>query len=181
MRKVREVLRLKYACGVSERVISRSLGIGRTAIGVGNSDRLRRRSSQVSHRLSQRHTLCWNNMSLARLVSPITSVLRLRARLTPPSHPFHLIRDRGCSPSQTFSVIVAIHNSKTAGAPRLLIPRGTRSTEVMLSGRRYCPPLARQSVPDHRSSRFFRWGSCHQADCFQLEVVSFFSLLSAFE
>jgi transposase len=32
MRKVREVLRLKYACGVSERVISRSLGIGRTAV-----------------------------------------------------------------------------------------------------------------------------------------------------
>jgi hypothetical protein len=33
MRKVREVLRLKYACGVSERVIARSGGIGRTAIG----------------------------------------------------------------------------------------------------------------------------------------------------
>jgi hypothetical protein len=32
MRKVREVLRLKYACGVSARVISRSLGIGRTAV-----------------------------------------------------------------------------------------------------------------------------------------------------
>jgi len=33
MRKVREVLRLKYACGASERVIARSVGIGRTAIG----------------------------------------------------------------------------------------------------------------------------------------------------
>ena len=33
MRKVREVLRLKYACGASERVISRSVGIGRTAVG----------------------------------------------------------------------------------------------------------------------------------------------------
>ena len=33
MRKVREVLRLKYACGVSERVIARSVGIGRTAVG----------------------------------------------------------------------------------------------------------------------------------------------------
>jgi len=33
MRKVREVLRLKYACRVSERVIARSLGVGRTAIG----------------------------------------------------------------------------------------------------------------------------------------------------
>ena len=33
MRKVREVLRLRYACGASERVIARSLGIGRTAIG----------------------------------------------------------------------------------------------------------------------------------------------------
>jgi len=33
MRKVREVLRLKYACGTSERVIARSVGIGRTAIG----------------------------------------------------------------------------------------------------------------------------------------------------
>ena len=33
MRKVREVLRLKYACGVSARVISRSLGIGRTVVG----------------------------------------------------------------------------------------------------------------------------------------------------
>ena len=32
MRKIREVLRLKYACGASDRVISRSLGIGRTAI-----------------------------------------------------------------------------------------------------------------------------------------------------
>jgi hypothetical protein len=29
MRKVREVLRLKYACGASERVIARSVGIGR--------------------------------------------------------------------------------------------------------------------------------------------------------
>lgn len=33
MRKVREVLRLRYACGASERVIARSLGIGRTAVG----------------------------------------------------------------------------------------------------------------------------------------------------
>ena len=33
MRKVREVLRLKYSCGASERVIARSVGIGRTAIG----------------------------------------------------------------------------------------------------------------------------------------------------
>jgi len=33
MRKIREVLRLKHACGASERVIARSLGIGRTAIG----------------------------------------------------------------------------------------------------------------------------------------------------
>src|SRR5260370_42131533 len=32
MRKIREVLRLKYACGVSDRVIARSVGIGRTAI-----------------------------------------------------------------------------------------------------------------------------------------------------
>ena len=32
MRKIREVLRLKYACGASDRVISRSLGIGRTAV-----------------------------------------------------------------------------------------------------------------------------------------------------
>src|ERR1700680_1944034 len=32
MRKIREVLRLKYACGTSDRVISRSGGIGRTAI-----------------------------------------------------------------------------------------------------------------------------------------------------
>jgi hypothetical protein len=32
MRKVREVLRLKYACGASDRVIARSVGIGRTAI-----------------------------------------------------------------------------------------------------------------------------------------------------
>jgi transposase len=32
MRKIREVLRLKYACGASDRVICRSLGIGRTAI-----------------------------------------------------------------------------------------------------------------------------------------------------
>lgn len=33
MRRVREVLRLKYACGASVRVISRSLGIGHTAVG----------------------------------------------------------------------------------------------------------------------------------------------------
>ena len=33
MRKVREVLRQKYACGASERVIAQSLGIGRTAVG----------------------------------------------------------------------------------------------------------------------------------------------------
>ncbi len=33
MRKVREVLRLKYACRASERVIARSMGIGRTAVG----------------------------------------------------------------------------------------------------------------------------------------------------
>ena len=32
MRKVREVLRLKYACGASERVIAQSIGIGRTAV-----------------------------------------------------------------------------------------------------------------------------------------------------
>ena len=33
MRKVREVLRLTYACGTSKRVIAQSLGIGRTAVG----------------------------------------------------------------------------------------------------------------------------------------------------
>ncbi len=33
MRKVREVLRQRYACGTSERVIAQSLGIGRTAVG----------------------------------------------------------------------------------------------------------------------------------------------------
>jgi transposase len=33
MRKVRDVLRLTYACGVSKRVIAQSLGIGRTAVG----------------------------------------------------------------------------------------------------------------------------------------------------
>ena len=32
MRKVREVLRLKYACGASERLIARSVGIGRTTV-----------------------------------------------------------------------------------------------------------------------------------------------------
>jgi hypothetical protein len=32
MRKVREVLRLKYACGASARVIAQSLGIGRSAV-----------------------------------------------------------------------------------------------------------------------------------------------------
>jgi transposase len=32
MRRVREVLRLRYACGASVRVISRSIGIGRTAV-----------------------------------------------------------------------------------------------------------------------------------------------------
>jgi transposase len=33
MRKIREVLRLKYVCGTSERIIARSVGIGRTAVG----------------------------------------------------------------------------------------------------------------------------------------------------
>jgi len=33
MRKVREVLRLKYACGASDRLIAQSLGIGRTSVG----------------------------------------------------------------------------------------------------------------------------------------------------
>ena len=33
IRQVREVLRLKYACGASERVIARSVRIARTAIG----------------------------------------------------------------------------------------------------------------------------------------------------
>jgi hypothetical protein len=33
MRKVREVLRLKHACGASERLIEQSLGIGRTTVG----------------------------------------------------------------------------------------------------------------------------------------------------
>ena len=33
MRKVREVLRQRYACGASERVIAQSLGIGRMAVG----------------------------------------------------------------------------------------------------------------------------------------------------
>ena len=32
MRKVREVLRLKYACGASARVIAQSVGIGRSAV-----------------------------------------------------------------------------------------------------------------------------------------------------
>lgn len=32
MRKVREVLRLKYACGASERLIAQSVGIGRTSV-----------------------------------------------------------------------------------------------------------------------------------------------------
>jgi hypothetical protein len=32
MRKVREVLRLNYACGASARVIAQSVGIGRTAV-----------------------------------------------------------------------------------------------------------------------------------------------------
>jgi hypothetical protein len=32
MRKVREVLRLKYACGASVRTIARSVGVGRTTV-----------------------------------------------------------------------------------------------------------------------------------------------------
>jgi hypothetical protein len=32
MRKVREVLRLKYACGVSERLIARSIGVSRSTV-----------------------------------------------------------------------------------------------------------------------------------------------------
>ena len=33
MRKVREVLRLKYACGASVRTIARAVGIGNTTVG----------------------------------------------------------------------------------------------------------------------------------------------------
>lgn len=33
MRKIREVLRLKYACGASKRVIAEAVGIGRTSVG----------------------------------------------------------------------------------------------------------------------------------------------------
>lgn len=33
MRKVREVLRLKYACGASVRTIARGVGIGHTTVG----------------------------------------------------------------------------------------------------------------------------------------------------
>jgi hypothetical protein len=33
MRKVREVLRQRYACGASERVVAQPLGLGRTAVG----------------------------------------------------------------------------------------------------------------------------------------------------
>ncbi len=33
MRKVREVLRLKYACGASVRTIARAVGIGHTTVG----------------------------------------------------------------------------------------------------------------------------------------------------
>jgi hypothetical protein len=57
MRKVREVLRLKYACGASERVIARSVGIGRTAVGEYIRRRLsasrgRWRSSSTTRRWS---------------------------------------------------------------------------------------------------------------------------------
>ena len=41
MRKVREVLRQRYVCGASERVIAQSLGIGRTAIGVCTENLIR--------------------------------------------------------------------------------------------------------------------------------------------
>ena len=47
MRKVREVLRLKYACGASDRVISRSVGIGRTAIGVSGLEAIRHYAGAV--------------------------------------------------------------------------------------------------------------------------------------
>src|SRR3546814_10495264 len=33
MRKIREVLRLKYACGASKRVIAQTVGIGPTSVG----------------------------------------------------------------------------------------------------------------------------------------------------
>jgi DNA-binding transcriptional regulator LsrR (DeoR family) len=33
MRKVREVLRLKYACGASVRTVARAVGIGHTTVG----------------------------------------------------------------------------------------------------------------------------------------------------
>lgn len=64
MRKVREVLRQRYACGASERVIAQSLGVGRTAVGeyirraavigitwpVPDESTMRRWSASCSHR-----------------------------------------------------------------------------------------------------------------------------------
>jgi len=52
MRKVREVLRQRYACGASERVIAQSLGIGRTAVDTRDERRglLRERDLRKSER-----------------------------------------------------------------------------------------------------------------------------------
>ncbi|WFT96800.1 hypothetical protein QA633_06775 [Bradyrhizobium barranii] len=47
MRKIREVLRLKYCCGTNDRVISRSVGIGRPAIA-----EYVRRAAVIGHHLA---------------------------------------------------------------------------------------------------------------------------------
>jgi DNA-binding transcriptional regulator LsrR (DeoR family) len=74
MRKVREVLRLKYACGVSARVISRSLGIGRTVVG----EHIRRAAVVAGEKTVMTQT----KGELPALVSCAGSLDRLSVRVT---------------------------------------------------------------------------------------------------
>ena len=84
MRKVREVLRLKHACGVSERVIARSIGVSRSTV----AEYLRRAAV----------------IGLAWPIPPELDDARLERRLfTPPGgHAGRTRRcrtGRGCTPS----------------------------------------------------------------------------------
>jgi len=82
MRKVREVLRLKHACGASDRLIAQSLGIGRTTVG----EYLRRK--RIEHAC---HLVSNTNMALAEIAmtcgfsdqSHFSATFRRQVGLTP--------------------------------------------------------------------------------------------------
>jgi transposase len=87
MRKVREVLCLKHACGASERLIAQSLGIGRTTVceylrRAGGLDRARRRARGADFLQAARRVTRFNN-DWTQPVSPQRDQLRPARRAVP--------------------------------------------------------------------------------------------------